>query len=581
VGRGEMSSMRDASMCSASRCLSSLTSKSLEALNFSQQSRQVIVEQMKQYLIRLGLYEEMKKLRIIHIAGTKGKGSTSAFIESLALSHQLTTGLYTSPHLVNINERFRLNGKPVTDQLYLKHFWSVWNKLSAYEENSKNVNHRSELAKLPMFFRFLTLVSFSIFIEQKVDLLILEVGLGGKLDSTNVVETPIVCGITSIGYDHMEILGNSLSLIAAEKAGIAKQDVPVLTTLNQAEETLITLQRCVTEEQTTLTTIKPFEANQYKLGLSGLHQLENAALAVELFQRFCQRCKITSNPSYRLNVEPKAELIAAGLAAVYWPGRCEVVAHPTQKNLIFFIDGAHTDQSMQACCHWFASINSNIETTQGEQNDPSAEHKQDNGSAEESLAFLTPTPSLIGCSVYYSLLFNCGQVRNPLDLLLPVINLGYNESNNGSSPLTQFGHVLINPFDDDRPHLTELPSIHQLIQQFNNSSLQQRLAQLHQSNVTQDGKASIQANEWQHKLMQLFKLLLQAKEQQINSDPHKAQGQTKPYLQPITEFHNSMRSSVERLVQLARAHPSVQFRVLACGSLYLVGNLFKVLQHNI
>jgi folylpolyglutamate synthase len=156
---------------------------------------------------------DLNQLKVIHIAGTKGKGSTSAFCEIMLRSRGLKTGLFTSPHLLEVRERIRINGRPIGKEVFGTSFFECWERLST---------HRKERATMPAYFRFLTLMAFHIFIEEKVDVAIIEVGIGGHYDSTNIIPTPYACGISSIGHDHLDILGNTLAQIAWHKAGIFK-----------------------------------------------------------------------------------------------------------------------------------------------------------------------------------------------------------------------------------------------------------------------------------------------------------------------------------------------------------------------
>ncbi|CAH8320546.1 unnamed protein product [Eruca vesicaria subsp. sativa] len=164
--------------------------------------------------------EAVSELKIIHVAGTKGKGSTCTFSESILRGYGLRTGLFTSPHLIDVRERFRLNGIEISQGKFVDYFWCCFHKLK--EKTSNEI-------PMPTYFCFLALLAFKIFATEQVDVVILEVGLGGRYDATNVIQKHVVCGIASLGYDHMEILGHTLTEIAAEKAGIFKSGVPAFT----------------------------------------------------------------------------------------------------------------------------------------------------------------------------------------------------------------------------------------------------------------------------------------------------------------------------------------------------------------
>ena len=154
------------------------------------------------------------KLRFIHIAGTNGKGSTAAVLSRILCNHGIKAGLYTSPHLVRFTERFRINDEEVSAERILQ----VFEKIRATLDGSTH----------PTFFEMVTAMAFLYFAEEKIDLVIAETGMGGRLDATNVI-TPEVCVITNIGFDHQEFLGSTLSSISREKAGIIKEGVPVVT----------------------------------------------------------------------------------------------------------------------------------------------------------------------------------------------------------------------------------------------------------------------------------------------------------------------------------------------------------------
>lgn len=129
-----------------------------------------------------------------------------------------TVGLYTSPHLVQVRERIRLDGKPISEDLFAKYFWQVWDRL---EENEKRKNPEMTPMR-PVYFRYLTILAYHIFLTLQVKCTILEVGIGGRYDSTNIVPKPIVTGITTLGLDHTALLGNTIEEIAYQKAGIFK-----------------------------------------------------------------------------------------------------------------------------------------------------------------------------------------------------------------------------------------------------------------------------------------------------------------------------------------------------------------------
>ena len=163
---------------------------------------------------------DLNQLNVIHVSGTKGKGSTCAFAESILRNSGFKTGFYSSPHLVAARERIRINGEPLSKRQFAKYFWSVYKTIERFKDESIG---------MPPYFNFLTVMAFKVFLEEKVDVTILEVGIGGQYDCTNVVPKPIVTGVTSLGLDHCSLLGNTIEQIAWQKAGIFKPSVPAFT----------------------------------------------------------------------------------------------------------------------------------------------------------------------------------------------------------------------------------------------------------------------------------------------------------------------------------------------------------------
>ncbi|KAH0839913.1 FolC bifunctional protein [Lanmaoa asiatica] len=293
------------------------------------------IAEMNEFVTRIGLTpDDLNALNVIHITGTKGKGSTSAFTDSI-LRHArpgLKVGLYTSPHLVAVRERIRVNSRPLSEEEFAKYFFQVWKKLQDNPPNTPG----SPL--MPSYFRYLTLMAFHAFKDLKVDATILEVGIGGGGDSTNVVPKPVVTGITALGIDHVAVLGGTIKAIAGQKAGIYKKDVPALTVKQH-------------HPSTDLEAILREAATNVKVGdkrLSGRHQLLNASLAVELARTFISKNDESSCP------DPIPEDFVAGLENTKWPGRCQTVLDPNYSSTTWYLDGAHTDESLKCCVEWFA-----------------------------------------------------------------------------------------------------------------------------------------------------------------------------------------------------------------------------------
>ncbi|CAN8257062.1 unnamed protein product [Cochlearia groenlandica] len=348
------------------------------------------------YLKLLDLEEDMLKMKVIHVAGTKGKGSTCAFTESILRNYGFRTGLFTSPHLIDVRERFRLDGVDISEEKFLVYFWWCYNRLK---------ERTNEEIPMPTYFRFLALLAFKIFAAEKVDAAILEVGLGGKFDATNAVQKPVVCGISSLGYDHMEILGDTLGKIAGEKAGIFKRGVPAFT-VTQPDEAMRVLEEKASELDVNLEVVQPLAPallSGQKLGLDGEHQYLNARLAVSLASTWLRHIgKLEVQSLSQMSVLP--EQFIKGLATTSLQGRAQVVPDQfiesqNSQDLVFYLDGAHSPESMEVCAKWF-----------------SLAIKGDNQSRSSEHLVIGSSHDKVSCQQI--LLFNCMSVRDP-NLLFP------------------------------------------------------------------------------------------------------------------------------------------------------------------
>jgi len=276
-----------------------------------------------------------------HIAGTNGKGSTAAILESILRDAGLRTGLYTSPHLERINERIRLDGEPVSNEI----FAAAWTRVHASIES---LMASGKLTAHPTYFECVTAMAFVIFAEQRVDFAIYEVGLGGRLDSTNIV-TPEVAIITPIDFDHENFLGHSITKIAAEKAGIIKTGVTVVSSVTRAEARAVIAHKCVEmrarlaeiDEEWRLEDMPASEGFHRALAISkdsrakltiapalpGRFQLRNALAAAT--------AALVLSESKHFRLEDRN--IERGIANVSWPGRLERLS---EKPAVY-LDGAH------------------------------------------------------------------------------------------------------------------------------------------------------------------------------------------------------------------------------------------------
>ncbi len=260
--------------------------------------------------------------RSVHIAGTKGKGSTAAMIESCLRAVGYRTGLYTSPHLHTFRERMRVNNQSISREQLAQ----LVDELEPHFDAVEGLT----------WFEIVTALAFQFFAREQIDVAVLEVGLGGRFDATNVV-TPIVSVITSLSLDHVNLLGNTIEQIAFEKAGIIKPHVPVVSA-PQAPEALDVIRRVTRIRGAPLTVMLPPLQSGGGLGwgfsipLLGAHQLINANVAVTALH-------IADEHSLAVN----EEAIRQGLANVKWPGRLEVLSHDP----LLVVDGAHNGDSAQ------------------------------------------------------------------------------------------------------------------------------------------------------------------------------------------------------------------------------------------
>ena len=260
------------------------------------------------------------KLRFIHIAGTNGKGSTCAMLESIYRAAGLPVGLFTSPHLVSFRERIQVNRQLIPESELIRLVEEFQPLLKQFPAD----NHLT-------LFEVVTVMALKFFAEQKCDLVIWETGLGGRLDATNIV-TPLASVITNIAFDHQQWLGDTLEKIAAEKAGIIKPGIPVLTATDEPSA-LAVIEKIAREKNAPLKIVSQL-AGTLPSPLRGAHQNLNTALAaatVEILQK---------------QIPVMEEEIRAGLADVNWPGRLQLIQKPDGKKIL--LDGAHNVAGAEA-----------------------------------------------------------------------------------------------------------------------------------------------------------------------------------------------------------------------------------------
>lgn len=324
------------------------------------------IKEVFEYIRRLGYApSDFNKLNVIHITGTKGKGSTCAFTESILRQYNtpLTNkiGLFTSPHLKSVRERIRINGAPINEVKFAKYFFEVWDKLSATTSSAEEFPtlQPSDVVK-PMYFKYLTVLSFHVFMLEGVDTAIYEVGVGGEYDSTNIVPKPSVTGISSLGIDHTFMLGDNIESITWNKTGIFKKGVPALvsTQTEYPQSEKVILERAKEKEVSSLEFVEQEKVlpKDAKLGLAGDFQRQNAALAVKLAETHLKSLGTEELPKYDNtgNVVELPEKFLTGIAEAKWDGRCQIIRNkPGFENINWFIDGAHTFESIKVSSEWF------------------------------------------------------------------------------------------------------------------------------------------------------------------------------------------------------------------------------------
>jgi dihydrofolate synthase/folylpolyglutamate synthase len=290
---------------------SSLHSSPLLNWLFQHQQSGIVLgeERVRQLLEALG--NPQRCCRCFHIAGTNGKGSVAAFSASILKAAGIRVGLYTSPHLVDFRERIQLHGEMISLE-----------DLEAGIRRLQSVTHGWKT--LPTFFELITALAFDYFARKQCEAVVLETGLGGRLDATNLATNKIACAITSIGLDHQEWLGSTLAAIAQEKAGIMRSGVPIVTGPQPAEVMKVLKEEAVRLNAPFMMVEEPV-APETGIGLEGSYQRWNAALALKLVQQ----------GPWKLS----REVQSFGLKTVSWPGRFQRCQLTKGQEII--LDGAH------------------------------------------------------------------------------------------------------------------------------------------------------------------------------------------------------------------------------------------------
>ena len=296
------------------------------------------------FLERQG-YREESLGKIVHIAGTNGKGSVSSFINAVCRESGYHVGMFTSPHLITMRERFVIDGEMVSEETFLEAFFWLEKAIDAYHEVKEDYQ--------PTFFERLFFMCLYMFQKAGVDISIMETGLGGKLDTTNVLENPAVCVITEIGLDHMAYLGDTIEKIAEEKAGIIKPQVPVVF-MDKRRESSVVIEKMATKKNASWHKVlkNAYKINKIqkkyidfslssryydyvglKIETTAIYQVENAAIAVQALEVLREKYEL---------VGITRETMYAGIQKMRWSGRMEEVLPNV------YIDGAHNEDGIEA-----------------------------------------------------------------------------------------------------------------------------------------------------------------------------------------------------------------------------------------
>ncbi|KAG8646573.1 folylpolyglutamate synthase isoform X5 [Manihot esculenta] len=449
-------------------------------------------DRMQMYLKILNLEEHIPELKIIHVAGTKGKGSTCAFCEAILRECGFRTGLFTSPHLIDVRERFRIDGFDISEDKFLLHFWDCWNQLK---------EHVSDDLPMPPLFQFLTVLAFKIFVCEKVDVAIIEVGLGGKRDSTNVIKEPVVCGITPLGMDHTEVLGNTLGCIASHKAGIFK-DNP--------------------------------ESNMPEAFLRGLTTAHLYGRA-QVVHDSSSNCHFGSAP-----------------------------ADNSSGDLIFYLDGAHSPESMEVCAKWFSSA---VQESKQLPNLSSSSHDVESMKEVWGNGYIQSERGNTNESNKISkkiLLFNCMEVRDPQILLPQLVSTCASSGTYFSKAIFVPSISTYNKVTSGTSAIPSGISNQDLSWQFSLQRLWEKIIHGIEGDVVLDESSKLDSAE----TLPPREFLYEDASRCSPADGNLA----------CSSVISSLPLTIKWLRDCVRENPTLRIRVLVTGSLHLVGDVLKLLK---
>lgn len=329
---------------------------------------------MKAYWARLGhTPEDLDRLNVVHVAGTKGKGSVCAFVASILGRYQrrggggggqadgqpggkLKVGLLTSPHLVAVRERIRVGAAALSEASFARYFFEVSDALTT-PPSADLAPQEAEPGSRPIYARYLTLMALHVFLREGVDVAVVETGVGGEYDATNIVARPAAAGISTLGIDHVFVLGDTVDKIAWHKAGIMKTGCPAFAVEQPAFPSAEGVLRARADEKgvdlRVLGVDPRLAASGVQVRPDAAFQKRNASLAVALAEAALQR---VDPEGFKRDEERLPAEFKDGIEQVVWRGRCEVKEEEGGK-LRWHIDGAHTTDSLKMAARWFVGVN--------------------------------------------------------------------------------------------------------------------------------------------------------------------------------------------------------------------------------
>ncbi|KAL1872952.1 Folylpolyglutamate synthetase [Diaporthe australafricana] len=329
------------------------------------------IREMRAYWARLGhTPEDLDRLNVVHVAGTKGKGSVCAFVASILGRYHLNgrrlkVGLLTSPHLIAVRERIRVGEAPISEAQFARYFFEVSDALTADPSTSTSASasafpaEDAEPRSRPIYARYLTLMALHVFLREGVDVAVVETGVGGEFDATNIVARPAAAGVATLGIDHVFVLGDTVEKIAWHKAGIFKAGCPALAVEQPAFPATEGVLRARAAEKGAAPAVEivgvdgRLAADGVRVRPDAAFQRRNASLAVALAEAALAK---VDPRGFRRDAGRLPAEFKDGIEQVVWRGRCEVKEEEGGR-VRWHIDGAHTTDSLKMAARWFVGEN--------------------------------------------------------------------------------------------------------------------------------------------------------------------------------------------------------------------------------